>query len=194
MRSAEIRRNTSETQIALSLNIDGEGKRQISTGIGFFDHMLDLFTRHGLLDMTLEAKGDLHVDEHHTIEDVGIALGEAFAQAVGDKAGINRYATQFVPMDEALAFVSVDFSGRAFLQYGVICPDATVGGVPVQLFEEFFRAFATNAKITLHVSACYGTNTHHMIEAVFKAAGRALRFALEKDPRSSGIPSTKGVL
>ncbi len=194
MRSAEIQRDTSETNIRLSLNIDGEGKRQISTGIGFFDHMLDLFARHGLLDLTLEAKGDLHVDEHHTIEDVGIALGEAFAAAVGDKAGISRYATQFVPMDEALAFVSVDFSGRAYLQYSVICPDTTVGGVPVQLFEEFFRAFATNARLTLHISTVYGVNTHHMIEAVFKAAGRALRFALEMDPRSSGIPSTKGVL
>lgn len=194
MRSAEVKRDTSETKIRLSLNIDGEGKRQISTDIGFFDHMLDLFARHGLFDLSLEAKGDLNVDEHHTIEDVGIALGEAFAAAVGDKAGINRYATQFVPMDEALAIVSVDFSGRAFLQYSVVCPDSTVGGVPVQLFEEFFRAFATNAKITLHACVSYGTNTHHMIEALFKAAGRALRFALEKDPRSNGIPSTKGVL
>jgi len=194
MRSAEIRRDTSETKIRLSLNIDGEGKRQISTGIGFFDHMLDLLARHGLFDLTLDAQGDLSVDEHHTIEDVGIALGEAFAAAGGDKTGISRYATQFVPMDEALAFVSLDFSGRAYLQYVVNCPDKAVGGIPVQLYEEFFRAFAVNAKLTLHVSVLYGENTHHMIEAVFKAVGRALRFALEIDPRCSGIPSTKGVL
>ena len=194
MRIAEMQRDTSETNIRLSLNIDGEGKRQISTGIGFFDHMLDLFTRHGMFDIILDAKGDLNVDEHHTIEDVGIALGEAFAIAAGDKAGISRYSTQFVPMDEALAFVSADFSGRAYLKYDVICTDTTAGGVPVQLFEEFFRAFAVNAKLTLHMVTLYGENTHHMIEAVFKAAGRALRFALESDPRCSGIPSTKGVL
>jgi imidazoleglycerol-phosphate dehydratase len=194
MRSADIQRDTNETKITLSLCIDGEGKRQISTGIGFFDHMLDLFTRHGLFDLNLDAKGDLNVDEHHTIEDVGIALGEAFNKAVGDKAGICRYSTQFVPMDEALAFASVDFSGRAYLKYGVDCPDNTVGGMPVQLFEEFFRAFAVNAKVTLHVGSLYGENTHHIIEAAFKAIGRALRYALEKDPRCSGIPSTKGVL
>lgn len=194
MRSAEIRRDTSETRISLSLNIDGEGKRQINTRIGFFDHMLDLLARHGLFNLTLDAQGDLNVDEHHTIEDVGIALGEAFAAAVGDKTGISRYATQFLPMDEAMAFVSLDFSGRAVLQYTVNCPDKVVGNVPVQLFEEFFRAFAVNAKLTLHISVLYGENTHHMIEAVFKAVGRALRFALEMDPRCSGIPSTKGVL
>ncbi len=194
MRCAEIQRDTSETKIKLSLNIDGEGKRQISTGIGFFDHMLDLLARHGLLDLILNAQGDLNVDEHHTIEDVGIVLGEAFAAAVGDKAGISRYATQFVPMDETMAFVSLDFSGRAYLQYAVNCPDQTVGNIPVQLFEEFFRAFAVNAKLTMHISVLYGTNTHHMIEAVFKAVGRALRFALESDPCCSGIPSTKGVL
>ncbi len=194
MRSAEVQRDTNETSIGLSLEIDGDGSRQISTGIGFFDHMLDLFAKHGLFDLSLNVQGDLHVDEHHTVEDVGIVLGEAFCQAVGDKAGICRYATQFVPMDEALAFVSVDFSGRAYLQYSVNCPDSLVGGMSVQIFEEFFRAFATAAKITLHISVFYGSNTHHMIEAVFKAFGRALRFALEDDPRNSGIPSTKGVL
>lgn len=194
MRSAEIQRNTNETKIGLSLEIDGDGARRISTGIGFFDHMLDLFAKHGLFDIDLNVSGDLHVDEHHTVEDVGIVLGEAFAQAVGDKAGICRYATQFVPMDEALAFVSVDFSGRAFLQYSVDCPDNTVGSIGSQIFEEFFRAFATGAKITLHIGVLYGCNTHHMIEAVFKAVARALRFALEDDPRNSGIPSTKGVL
>jgi imidazoleglycerol-phosphate dehydratase len=194
MRSAEIQRDTNETSIVLSLEIDGEGKRAINTGIGFFNHMLDLFTKHGLFDLSLNVNGDLEVDEHHTVEDVGIVLGEAFFQAVGDKAGICRYATQFVPMDEALAFVSVDFSGRAFLQYSVQCPDQLVGGVSSQIFEEFFRAFTTAAKITLHINVPYGSNTHHMIEAVFKAVGRALRFALEDDPRNSGIPSTKGVL
>jgi len=194
MRNAEITRKTNETDIYVRLNIDGTGERQIDTGIGFFDHMLDQLARHGLIDLTLTVKGDLNVDEHHTIEDAGIVLGEAFAAAVGDKAGISRYATQFVPMDEALACVSVDFSGRQYLQYNVDCPDATVGGVPSQLFEEFFRAFASAAKITLHINALYGVNTHHILEAVFKAAGRALRFALESDPRSSGIPSTKGVL
>lgn len=194
MRSAEIQRNTNETKIGLSLEIDGDGARRINTGIGFFDHMLDLFAKHGLFDIDLNVSGDLHVDEHHTVEDVGIVLGEAFAQAVGDKAGICRYATQFVPMDEALAFVSVDFSGRAFLQYSVDCPDRTVGGISSQIFEEFFRAFATGAKITLHIGVLYGSNTHHMIEAVFKAVARALRFALEDDPRNSSIPSTKGVL
>jgi len=194
MRIAEISRKTNETDIYIKLNIDGTGERQIDTGIGFFDHMLDQLARHGLIDLTLTVKGDLNVDEHHTVEDAGIALGEAFAAAVGNKAGINRYATQFVPMDEALAFASVDFSGRGLLQYNVYCPDATVGGMPSQLFEEFFRAFASSAKITLHINALYGINTHHMLEAVFKATGRALRFALESDPRSSGIPSTKGVL
>ena len=192
MRTAEIQRDTNETKIRLSLNVDGEGKRQISTGIGFFDHMLDLFARHGLFDISLEAKGDLHVDAHHTMEDVGIALGEAFTAAVGDKAGICRYSTQFVPMDEALVFVSADFSGRAYLKYDVVCPDTTVGTIPVQLFEEFFRAFAVNAKITLHIVTLYGDNTHHMIEAVFKAAGRALRFALEKDARSNRYPVHQG--
>ena len=194
MRNAEITRKTNETDIYVRLNIDGTGERQIDTGIGFFDHMLDQLARHGLIDLTLTVKGDLNVDEHHTIEDAGIALGGAFAASVGDKAGISRYATQFVPMDEALACVSMDFSGRAYLQYNVDCPDATVGGVPSQLFEEFFRAFASSAELTLHINALYGVNTHHILEAVFKATGRALRFALESDPRSSGIPSTKGVL
>ncbi len=194
MRKASTSRETTETSIDVTLNIDGQGIRKINTGIGFFDHMLDLFARHGLFDLTLTAKGDLNVDEHHTMEDAGLVLGEAFAAAVGDKQDIQRYATQFVPMDEALAFASVDFSGRPFLQYGVVCPDDTVGGVSSQLFEEFFRAFASAARITLHISVLYGANTHHMIEAVFKAVGRALRVALENDPRSVGIPSTKGVL
>lgn len=194
MRTAEITRNTNETNIKLSLNLDGDGARQINTGIGFFDHMLDLFATHGLFDLSLAVKGDINVDEHHTIEDTGLALGEAFASAAGDKSGISRFSSQFLPMDEALAFTSVDFSGRPFLQYSVNCPDEQVGGVSSQIFEEFFRAFAMSAKITLHITALYGSNTHHIIEAVFKATARALRFALEQDPRVNGIPSTKGVL
>lgn len=194
MRTAEITRDTNETSVKLSINLDGNGTRQIATGIGFFDHMLDLFAKHGLFDLTLNVKGDTNVDEHHTIEDTGIALGEAFASAVGDKSGISRFSTQFLPMDEALAFASVDFSGRPYLQYGVSCPDEQVGGVNTQVFEEFFRAFAMSAKVTLHISALYGSNSHHIIEAVFKATARALRFALEQDPRVNGIPSTKGVL
>lgn len=194
MRKAEIIRETSETSIRLSIDLDGDGTRSVDTGVGFFDHMLDLFARHGLFNMSLQVKGDTHVDEHHTMEDTGIALGEAFARAVGDKAGINRYATEFVPMDETLAMASLDFSGRPYLQYSVNCPDEMVGEVTSQMFEEFFRAFAMSAKLTLHISVLYGTNTHHMIEAVFKAVARALRFALESDPRSTGIPSTKGVL
>lgn len=194
MRTAEITRNTSETGIQLMLDIDGDGTRQISTGLGFFDHMLDLFAKHGLFDLSLSVQGDIDVDEHHTIEDTGIALGEAFASAAGDKSGISRYSTQFLPMDEALAFASVDFSGRPYLQYSVKCPDEQVGGVNAQIFEEFFRAFAMSAKATLHISALYGSNSHHIIEAVFKAVARALRFALDQDPRVNGIPSTKGVL
>lgn len=194
MRKSEITRDTNETKIALELNIDGGDKRKIDTGLGIFDHMLDLFAKQGKFDLSLKVTGDLNIDEHHTIEDVGIALGDAFAQAIGDKKGIYRYATQFVPMDETLAMVSLDFSGRAFLQYSVDFFDAAVGGVNAQIFEEFFRAFATSAKLTLHISVLYGVNTHHIIEAVFKAVGRAVRFALESDPRESGIPSTKGVL
>jgi len=194
MRSAQIQRKTNETSIEIKLEIDGTGVRRISSGIGFFDHMLDLFAKHGLFDIEFNAAGDLNVDEHHTIEDAGIVLGEAFAKAVGDKKGICRYSTQFVPMDESLAFVSVDFSGRAYLKYDVDCPEPIVGGISSQVFEEFFRAFVTSANATMHIIVPYGANTHHMIEAVFKAAGRALRFALEKDPRNGGIPSTKGVL
>lgn len=194
MRTAEIERNTSETKIKLALSIDGTGERKVDTGIGFFDHMMELFAKHGLFDISLYVKGDTRVDEHHTIEDTGIALGDAFAAAVGNKSGITRYASQFVPMDESLVFACVDFSGRPYLRYEVYCPDESVGGINPQIFEEFFRAFSSSAKITLHIEALCGANTHHIIEAVFKAAARALRFALESDPRSTGIPSTKGVL
>lgn len=194
MRKSEITRDTNETKIALKLNIDGGDKREIDTGLGIFDHMLDLFAKQGKFDLSLKVTGDLNIDEHHTVEDVGIALGDAFAQAIGDKKGIYRYATQFVPMDETLAMVSLDFSGRVFLQYSVDFFDAALGGINAQIFEEFFRAFASSAKLTLHISVLYGVNTHHIIEAVFKAVGRAVRFALQSDPRESGIPSTKGVL
>ncbi len=194
MRNATIKRETNETKVELCLNVDGTGKYKIATGIGFFDHMMCLFARHGLFDLDLTVKGDLQVDEHHTIEDTGISLGEAFAKAAGNKENICRYATQIVPMDEALASASVDFSGRACLVYDVSCPDEVVGGISSQVFEEFFRAFTVSAKITLHVKAEYGNNTHHIIEAVFKAVARAVRFALEPDSRASGIPSTKGVL
>ena len=194
MRIADISRDTNETKIKLNLDIDNPDKRDISTGIGFFDHMLDLFAKQGKLSLTLKVDGDLKVDEHHTVEDVGIVLGQAFAQAIGDKKGIYRYSTQFIPMDEAMAMVSLDFSGRAYLQYSVDCSETTVGGMPVQIFEEFFRAFSSAAGLTLHIGVLYGTNNHHIIEAVFKALGRAVRFALEADPREKGIPSTKGVL
>ncbi len=193
-RSSEITRKTNETSIELKLCVDGDGKRQISTGIGFFDHMLDLFSKHGLFDISLLVKGDLSVDEHHTVEDTGLVLGEAFAAAAGDKSGICRYATQCLPMDEALVYASVDFSGRPYLKYDIECPDDTVGGINVQVFEEFFRAFAMSSKITLHIGMLSGSNSHHIIEAVFKATARAMRFALENDQRVSGIPSTKGVL
>ncbi len=194
MRTACIKRDTKETKIDLELNIDDAKVREVSTGIGFFDHMLDLFAKQGKLGMSLKVSGDLCVDEHHTVEDVGIVLGQALSQAIGDKKGIYRYSTQFIPMDEALAMVSLDFSGRGFLQYSVECYEPEVGGMPVQIFEEFFRAFSSAAGLTLHISVLYGTNNHHMIEAVFKALGRAVRFALLSDPREEGIPSTKGVL
>ena len=194
MRTASIKRDTKETKIDLMLNIDDASIREVSTGIGFFDHMLDLFAKQGKLGLSLNVKGDLCVDEHHTVEDAGIALGQALVKAIGDKKGIYRYSTQFIPMDEALAMVSLDFSGRGFLQYSVECYEQEVGGMPVQIFEEFFRALSSSAGITLHISVLYGTNNHHMIEAVFKALGRAVRFALQIDPREEGIPSTKGVL
>lgn len=194
MRTSEIERNTSETKIKLALSVDGTGERKIDTGIGFFDHMLELFAKHGLFDIDLTVKGDTRVDEHHTIEDTGIALGDAFASAIGDKSGITRYASQFVPMDEALVFACVDFSGRPYLRYEVYCPDESVGGINPQIFEEFFRAFSSSARITLHIEAISGANTHHIIEAAFKAVARCLRYALEKDPRGTGIPSTKGIL
>ena len=193
-RSAEIKRQTAETNITLQLNLDGKGQGKISSGIGFFDHMLNLFTAHGQLDLTLNCQGDLQVDGHHSVEDIGIALGDAFKQAIGDKKGICRYGTFYLPMDESLAFVTLDISGRPFLVYdgGEMAPQ--VGGFDTELTEEFLRAFAMHAGITLHVKILYGTNTHHKIEAIFKALGHALRQAVSLDPKVTGIPSTKGML
>jgi imidazoleglycerol-phosphate dehydratase len=193
-RNAEIKRQTAETNITLQLNLDGKGQGKISSGIGFFDHMLNLFTAHGQLDLTLNCQGDLQVDGHHSVEDIGIALGDAFKQAIGDKKGICRYGTFYLPMDESLAFVTLDISGRPFLVYdgGEMAPQ--VGGFDTELTEEFLRAFAMHAGITLHVKILYGTNTHHKIEAIFKALGHALRQAVSFDPKVTGIPSTKGML
>ena len=194
IRTAAVERKTAETSIKLVLNLDGSGKGVIDSGIGFFDHMLNLMTAHGLMDLTLACDGDLEVDGHHSVEDIGIAMGQAFRQAIGDKAGIRRYGTFYLPMDEALALVSLDISGRPFLVYdgGEMAP--MIGGFDTELTEEFLRAFAVNAGITLHVKVLYGSNSHHKVEAIFKALGLALRIATEKDPRVDGVPSTKGTL
>ncbi|WP_040292549.1 imidazoleglycerol-phosphate dehydratase HisB [Acetonema longum] len=194
VRLADIERKTAETAIAAVLNLDGAGTAAIQTGVGFFDHMLTLWTRHGLFDLTLEAKGDMQVDAHHTVEDVGIVLGQAFAAALGDKQGIRRYGTAFVPMDEALATVSLDISGRPYLVYEVPLPAQKVGEFDTELAEEFLRAFAVHAGVTLHVRLLAGKNTHHILEAVFKALGRALDKASRKDERIRGVLSTKGIL
>ena len=194
MRTAEKLRKTTETDIKLFLNLDGEGKCDIKTKIGFFDHMLELFAKHSQMDLDLSCDGDVHVDEHHSVEDSGIALGSAIAEALGDKAGITRYATQFVPMDETLVMVNLDISGRPFFYYDVEFQSKGAGEFDAQWCEEFFRALAVNAGFTLHISMIYGENTHHIIEAIFKATGRAIREAVSIDPRQKGIPSTKGVL
>ena len=193
-RKSTLNRKTAETDIKLTLNIDGSGKSDISSGIGFFDHMLTLFAKHGQLDLNIKCNGDLIVDGHHSVEDIGITLGKAFAEAIGDKAGIVRYGTFYVPMDEALAFVSLDISGRPYLVYdgGEMTP--VVGDYDTELTEEFLRAFAFNAGITLHVKVCYGNNSHHKIEAIFKALGHAIREAVTVDSRIKGVLSTKGVL
>lgn len=195
MRDARVARRTSETDIALSLALDGTGTAQIATGVGFFDHMLDLLARHALFDLEVKAEGDTHIDDHHTVEDVGIALGQAFAQALGDKRGIARYATVHLPMDEALSRVSIDISGRAFLVFRVEFPSAKIGNFDTELVREFFQAFAANAGITLHVETLYGANSHHIAESCFKGLARALRAAVAADPREEGrVPSTKGSL
>ena len=194
-RTAEVRRDTSETKIRGRIDLDGTGHAQIATGIGFFDHMLDQIARHGLIDLEVQAEGDLHIDGHHTVEDVGITLGMAFAQAVGDKAGITRYGHAYVPLDEALSRVVVDFSGRPGLHMRVPFKAAMVGGFDTQLAFEFFQGFVNHAKVTLHIDNLFGENAHHQCETVFKAFARALRMALTPDPRSAGVvPSTKGSL
>jgi imidazoleglycerol-phosphate dehydratase len=193
-RTADIRRDTAETKISLSVNLDGTGQSQLATGIGFFDHMLNLLSRHSLIDLRVEAQGDLHVDAHHTVEDVGICFGKALAQALGDKAGIRRFGSATLPMDEALATVAIDLSGRAFCVWQVELPPEMLGGFNAPLAEEFWRAVSGSGAFNLHVLCHHGRNSHHIVEAIFKAAARALRQAVESDPRSSGIPSTKGVL
>jgi imidazoleglycerol-phosphate dehydratase len=193
-RIATERRKTKETDIALSVNLDGAGTTSVGTGVGFLDHMLDLLGKHALFDLDIQATGDTHVDAHHTVEDVGICLGRALAGALGDKSGIRRFASASVPMDEALADVSLDISGRPHLEFRVEFPTEKTGEFDAQLAEEFLRAFAVNGGLTLHVTVPYGKNTHHVAEAVFKAVARALREAVEVDPRVQGIPSTKGTL
>jgi len=194
-RTAEISRNTAETQITVKLNLDGTGKASLSTGIGFFDHMLDQIARHGLIDLDIQAKGDLHIDGHHTVEDVGITFGQAVAQAVGDKKGLRRYGHAYVPLDEALSRVVIDFSGRPGLEMHVPFKSGMIGSFDSQLAYEFFQGFANHAFVTLHIDNLRGDNAHHQAETVFKAFARALRMALEIDPRSAGvIPSTKGSL
>ena len=196
MRQVEISRNTLETQVTVRLNLDGTGQGRFATGVPFLDHMLDQIARHGLVDLDIEARGDLHIDAHHTVEDVGITLGQAFAKAIGDKKGIRRYGHAYVPLDEALSRVVIDFSGRPGLQMHVPYTRANVGrGFDVDLFQEFFQGFVNHALVSLHIDNLRGTNTHHQIETVFKAFGRALRMAVEVDERMGGqMPSTKGVL
>jgi len=193
-RQANIKRNTKETQISLSINLDGTGNADLNSGIPFLDHMLEQIARHGLVDLSLHAKGDLDIDAHHTVEDIGICLGEVLRDAIGDKKGIVRYGHAYVPLDEALSRVVLDFSGRPDLEYHVAFPKEMVGNFDVDLFKEFFQAVANHARISLHIDCLRGKNNHHIIETVFKAFGRALRMAIENDPRQSGIPSTKGAL
>jgi imidazoleglycerol-phosphate dehydratase len=193
-RTALIERRTAETQIQLELNLNGTGRSQALTGVGFLDHMLDLFTRHGAFDLRVEATGDLHVDDHHTVEDVGICLGQAFRQALGDKAGIRRYGHFTLPMEETLVSVAVDLSGRYFLVFQADMPSPKIGRFDSELIEDFWQAMAANSLCNLHVLLHHGRNTHHISEAIFKAAARAFRMAVEPDPRLTGIPSTKGTL
>ena len=194
-RRAEVVRNTSETQIRVALNLDGSGTGVFATGIGFFDHMLDQIARHALIDLEIDAKGDLHIDGHHTVEDVGITLGQAMAKAVGDKKGLRRYGHAYVPLDEALSRVVIDFSGRPGLHMRVDFRSGMVGALDTQLVYEFFQGFSNHAGVTLHIDNLHGDNAHHQCETIFKAFARALRMALEIDPRAAGvIPSTKGSL
>ncbi len=193
-RTVTLQRQTNETDIALSLDLDGQGRWECETGVPFLDHMLSHVAAHGLLDLEIRAKGDTEIDDHHTVEDVGIVLGQALAQAVGDKQGITRYGSQLMPMDEALVLVALDFSGRGLLVYDVALPGARVGTFDTELGGEFLRALAHNADLTLHVKLLHGENTHHILEAIFKGLGRALGQAVAVDPRRVGVPSTKGTL
>lgn len=193
-RAASLSRDTKETQIRASINLDGTGEAAVKTAVGFFDHMLDLLARHSLIDIEVNAQGDLHVDAHHTVEDVGIVLGQLIEKAVGDKRGIHRYGWAIVPMDESLAQVAIDLSGRPALVFNVPFRGESIGQFPVELVEEFFRGLSNSARMNLHISVPYGTNNHHMSEAIFKAVARALRQAVSHDPRNPRIPSTKGSL
>lgn len=193
-RTAKISRQTNETDIHVELNVDGTGLAKISTGIGFFDHMLELLTRHAAIDLTIQAQGDLQVDQHHTVEDVGICLGQAFKQALEDKAGIRRYGHFSLPMEETLATIAIDLSGRAFLVFDADLPTSQIGTFDSQLIEDFWQALAANLLCNLHIVLHHGRNSHHISEAIFKGTARALRMAMEPDPRMTGIPSTKGTL
>lgn len=195
MRTAEVTRNTLETQISVSINLDGTGLSKLATGLAFLDHMLDQIARHGMMDITVAAKGDLHIDAHHTVEDIGITLGQAFTKAIGDKKGVRRYGHAYVPLDEALSRVVLDISGRPELEFGVEFTRARIGDFDVDLIHEFFQGFVNHALVTLHIDNLRGDNAHHQAETIFKAFGRALRVAVELDPRMAGImPSTKGSL
>ncbi len=194
-RKATVKRDTLETKIQVSLNLDGNGKAKLDTGVAFLEHMLDQVARHGMFDLDVQAKGDLHIDAHHTVEDVGITLGQAFAQAVGDKKGLRRYGHAYVPLDEALSRVVVDFSGRPGMEYHASYPRAMIGEFDVDLLKEFFQGFVNHANVTLHIDNIRGANAHHIAETIFKAFGRALRVAVELDPRMQNVvPSTKGTL
>ncbi len=194
VRKSKVSRTTTETDINISLNLDGKGSYKLDTGVPFLDHMLALWSRHGMFDLDVEAQGDTGIDDHHTVEDIGICLGQAISQALGDKTGIRRYGTAFAPMDESLAMVVIDISGRAFTALDIPMPAQKVGDFDTELVEEFLRALATNAEVTLHVRLLQGKNTHHVIEAVFKALGRAIKEAVSIDERIEGIMSTKGQL
>jgi imidazoleglycerol-phosphate dehydratase len=194
-RTARVERNTAETQITVEVNLDGSGRAELATGVPFLDHMLDQLARHGLVDLTVRAKGDLHIDAHHTVEDIGITLGQAFAKAIGDKAGVRRYGHAYVPLDEALSRVVLDLSGRPGLEYHVRFTRPLIGEFDVDLMREFFQGFVNHALVTLHIDNLRGDNAHHQCETIFKAFGRALRMAAESDPRTTGVvPSTKGTL
>ena len=193
-RIATVKRDTLETRIQVSVNLDGSGSARLSSGLPFLDHMLDQIARHGLIDLAIDAQGDLHIDAHHTVEDIGITLGQAVRQALGDKAGIRRYGHAYVPLDEALSRVVLDCSGRPGLEYTLEFPRARIGDFDVDLLREFFQGFVNHALVTLHIDTLRGRNAHHIAETIFKAFGRALRMAVEPDPRAVGIPSTKGSL